>query len=138
MPPRLLIWLQRALAHEWAAAMQFAAQAARARALGHVRYADFSQQAARDELAHAQQLADTLAAAGREPQPATTPAFRTGSDLQDMLRCARDTESSAIALYAAARRQAAGGTLAELFDQLERDEREHLRTLERWPLAERA
>lgn len=132
--PATVAWLHRALAHEWAAAAQFSAQAALARAAGDMVYADFSRRAAADELEHAQWLADAMAARSWTPRPAAVADRPVGQGVAGMLAAAIETEQRAVALYEAAARDCAGDPgLHELMNTLAEQEREHLLQLQRWP-----
>ncbi len=131
--PELLRWLQRALAHEWAAAEQFLMQSAIAKAQGMDAFAAFSRDSAREELEHAGLLATHLAQIGRSPRVANSVTFDPGRDGPSMLVAAIDTERRAVELYTQAAHACRGWAhWAAFFSGLAHEEERHRRELEGW------
>lgn len=129
---RILGWLQRALRHEFAAARQFALQAAVARRLGDSTLAAQCDEGAREELRHAGLLADAILAVGATPADGAPMVLPTGRTRDELIEEACRTESAALFLYRDAVRAAAGqSALCNLFEFLHREEAEHLAQLQR-------
>jgi bacterioferritin (cytochrome b1) len=118
--------------HEFAAARQFALQAAVARGLGDPILAAHCDEGARDELRHAGRLADAILAAGALPAEGAPEVLPTGRTRDELIDEACRTESTAVVLYRDALHAAAGWPgLRSLFASLHREEAEHLAQLQR-------
>lgn len=131
--PRVIAYLQRALAHEFAAAEQLTLQAVQATALGLARLTEGCRQGAREELEHAEAFASRLLAVGAMPQAVTSRTPPVGRTHEELLRFGLATEAAAIRLYREAvdycRRIGDGGN-AVLFARILDDEIAHYRELE--------
>lgn len=132
--PRVIAYLQRALAHEFAAAAQFTLQAVQASALGLARLAEGLREGAREELGHAEAFAARLLAIGVTPRtvgPSRMPP--AGRTHEELLRFGLATEEEAIRLYREAaefcRRIGDDGNAA-LFARILDEEITHCRELE--------
>jgi bacterioferritin (cytochrome b1) len=132
--PHAIAWLQRALAHEFAAARQFTLQAAVARSTGSGALARFCADGAAEELEHAQRLAAVLLELGAGFGAGAPPLYPVGDAPAEIVAAATATEDTAVALYeVAARACAADATLRALLRGLQAEERDHLEKLRRWP-----
>lgn len=131
--PRVIAYLQRALAHEFAAAEQLTLQAVQAAALGLARLADGLRAGAREELDHAEAFAARLLALGTTPQVGSGRALPVGRTHEDLLRFGLATEDAAIHMYreAAAYCSSIGDREnAALFARILDDEIAHYRELD--------
>jgi len=130
--PQAIGWLQRALQHEFAAMRQFTLQAAVAQQAGSGELAAYCADAAADELRHALQLAEALAAAGAAPSGGGGgPSFAVGTQPGEILDHGIATEQAAVTLYRqAARACAALPPVAALLQAIGADEAQHLAQLQ--------
>lgn len=134
--PHAIGWLQRALAHEFAAARQFALQATVAQRAGDAELARFSAAGAAEELEHAQRLAAVLLDLGAGFGAGAPALYPVGATPAQIVAAAIATEEAAIALYGDALRAcAADAALQTVLRGLQQEEREHLQKLRRWPTA---
>ena len=122
-------WLHRALRHEFAAARQFTLQAVVLARLGEAAFAAEAEQAAIEELSHAQRFARALAEAGASWREGAGPVLPVGDSLEGVLRHAIETEAEAVRLYAAASRACALPGLRRLFEAVGAEEAGHLAQL---------
>lgn len=127
--PTEIVWMQRALRHEFAAARQFTLQAALAQRLGDAALAAQCERAALDEWGHARRLASALADTGGAFAEGAPQLLPVGNDACSLLAHAVETERRAVDLYRRAA-HAARGDVRALFDELGADEAQHLRQLQ--------
>jgi bacterioferritin (cytochrome b1) len=122
----MITWLQRAVAHEFAAARQFTLQSVVARRLGDGSLAAECAKSAAEEIEHAQRFADALAATGASFGSVTEATLPVGHTLIDILEHGKATEASAVRLYRDAARACRGIPHAQaLFEAIAEDEAEH-------------
>ncbi len=124
--PSAIGWLQRALRHEFAAARQFALQAAVARSAGALALAETCAAAVLDEVRHASLLAQALADCGAGFAEGAPPSLPIGAGAAEIAGHARATEQAAVRLYQSAARACAGlPELAQLFEAIGAEEARH-------------
>jgi bacterioferritin (cytochrome b1) len=122
----MLVWLQRALSHEFAAARQFTLQAVVARALGDGTLACECEEWSCEELQHAQRFAGALSDAGTAFGGGAVASLPIGNSVVDLLGYARATEASAVRLYRDAARACRGvESLHRLFESIGGEEASH-------------
>ncbi len=130
--PAMIGFLQRAVAHEFAACRQFTLQAVVAKRLGAEALATECRKSADEELMHGRMFADALAAAGAAFGTTTEAHLPIGNTIEQLLENARATEASAVRLYGDGARACAGvPAIAALFEHIRNDELEHEQMLSR-------
>ncbi|MHB8407224.1 MAG: ferritin-like domain-containing protein [Acidiferrobacterales bacterium] len=132
--PRIIVYLQRAVGHEFSAAQQFTLQAVQAEHLGLGSFVDELRAGAVDELRHAEAFSRRLHEIGAGSPSVQAAARPVGRTLAELLRFGLATEADAMRLYAEALRfceRVADAGNAELFARIHRDEVQHYQELER-------
>ena len=134
MDPRLLGYLNRALGHEMAAVQQYMAQSRLCDLWQLADYCSHFHQDVIEELGHVASLTDALLKLGAAPNATQLPPVRLGRTLAEMIAIDRVLEVEAVRLY-----EEAGAYCARvrdfahhaLFQQILRDELQHLEELDR-------
>jgi bacterioferritin (cytochrome b1) len=128
----MLVYLQRAVRHEFAAAQQFTLQAVVARALGDATLGLECEGSAFEELRHAQRFAAALEQAGTAVGSGSVASLSVGGSIPELLRNARATEAAAVRLYRDAARACQGvEPLRRLFESIGAEEETHYAELTR-------
>lgn len=134
MDPRLLGYLNRALAHELAAVQQYMAQSRLCDLWKLADYCSHFHQDVIEELDHVASLTDALLKLGTAPNAMQLPPVRLGRSLEEMLAIDRVLEVEAVRLYEEAAAYSArvrDGVHHALFQKILNDELEHLQELDR-------
>ena len=134
MDPRLLGYLNRALAHELAAVQQYMAQSRLCDLWRLADYCSHFHQDVIEELGHVASLTDALLKLGTAPNAMQLPPVRLGRSLEEMLAIDRVLEVEAVRLYEEAAAYSArvrDGVHHALFQKILNDELEHLQELDR-------
>ena len=132
--PRIAAYLGRALNHEMNAVQQYLTQAKLCELWGLQERADQLRRDAGEELDHAGHLISRMLTLGLLPNSTQLAPARPGRDPYEMLELDRYLEAEAVRLYDEAARYCERNRdpeSARLFQELLRDEQEHLACLER-------
>lgn len=134
MDPRLLGYLNRALAHELAAVQQYMAQSRLCDLWKLADYCSHFHQDVIEELGHVASLTDALLKLGAAPNAMQLPPVRLGRSLEEMLAIDRVLEVEAVRVYEEAAAYSArvrDDVHHALFQKILNDELEHLQELDR-------
>lgn len=132
--PRVITYLQRALAHELGAAQQYTLQAVHAAHWGRAALAAKLRADAHEELGHGEAFSMRLLALGAIPRAGTNAVPPVGASLGELLAYALATESAAVQLYREASRfcmTVGDAETAALFTRIGADEAAHAEALRR-------
>lgn len=136
--PRLLGYMNRALAHEMAAVQQYMAQSRLCDMWEMSEHCAHFRQDVIEELEHVESLMAALLKLGTTPNATQLPPVRLGRSLEEMIGIDRVLEVEAIRLYEEAAAYCArvrDFAHHALFDKILRDELQHLDELDKMSAA---
>ncbi|WP_018864192.1 MULTISPECIES: ferritin-like domain-containing protein [Thioalkalivibrio] len=131
--PRIVGYLNRAVAHELSAVQQYLAQARLTAMWGMRDVSECLRRDAQEELDHADRFMTRMFHHGVAPNGSQLAPVRLGRSMAELLERNRELEMEAVRLYDEAavycRRVGAAGD-AELFESILEDELEHVREID--------
>ncbi|WP_038051109.1 bacterioferritin [Thioalkalivibrio sp. ALJ1] len=131
--PRIVGYLNRAVAHELSAVQQYLAQARLTAMWGMVDVSDCLRRDAQEELDHADRFITRMFHYGVTPNGSQLAPVRLGRSMAELLARNRELEMEAVRLYDEAAvycRRVGAQDDAALFERILEDELEHVREID--------